>query len=378
MKIAQQTSRPALGRRKYQNEDKVGHSRHGAWVIDGVTRLSEIRMKSRQSNQVRWFALRIHQALERSLDDLSKPIPEILRKVAAEAWESFQEIAVPLSRKSSTIQKEAWPAASVVILREVGNSLEWFVIGDCIAYVETGEQSVIIEHRRSRDILDEIRTKLADLRETHKGMPFSQVRRQIIEPMLKANRKKNSALTIQVLELDPESVDQGGTGNIQTKNGARAILMSDGYARAVDVYRIYGSHHELADESFNTHPDLVIEKIRSKEKEDRECYDYPRLKRSDDASAVLIEKRISMEPLSGKELSRLRNYAEKLQQAEPFTLDEARDMQSLVERSQRQSSNSEALLFAGLLGVAAGVAIGVLGKMAYDYIVGLTEENPDR
>lgn len=375
MKIIQKSSSTALGKTRKQNEDRIGDSEFGAWIIDGVTKITDYHLEGNEPNEVRWFVDKIHQALKKNIDDLSKPISTILKNEISRIRDQFHFIAVPPIDGARTIPSEAWPSASIIVVRVVGLSIEWFSLGDCIAYIEAGPQAILVEHHESRTIQSRrIEQIKSELEKVGTNLSFQYIRKNIIEPILIEERKQKIAP--RVLTLDSSSVNYAKTGSIETSQ-ANMILMSDGYTRAVDIYDIFPSYHDLLQASIDSGIRGVIESIRNSERKDSECVLYPRLKVSDDTSAILITHNIENSILSSEEWMRLRKYGEKLHQAEPFTLEEAKDMQSLSARSKNQPPQSDSLWLTALLGVAAGVAIGVLGKIAYDFIVKASKDESD-
>ena len=70
--------------------------------------------------------------------------------------------------------------------------------------------------------------------------------------------------------------------------GDRILLCSDGFARLVDTFAAFASYRSLADAVSCDGPEHWIGRLRALEEDDPRGLAHPRLKRSDDASCVLL------------------------------------------------------------------------------------------
>jgi hypothetical protein len=91
-----------------------------------------------------------------------------------------------------------------------------------------------------------------------------------------------------VAAADPQAASQALTGSLPTKSLRRAVLLSDGASRLVDPFRLATWEELLAllDESG---PEELLRQVRAAEAVDPEGRQWPRTKRSDDATAVYLD-----------------------------------------------------------------------------------------
>lgn len=84
-------------------------------------------------------------------------------------------------------------------------------------------------------------------------------------------------------------VEHALTGEIPLQDVRRVAILSDGAARAVDLFGLFDWPKAL--ELMASHgPDELIRKMRQVEKEDIKAIDWPRKKISDDATVVYLDR----------------------------------------------------------------------------------------
>lgn len=374
MKVYGVESVPALGRTLDQNEDMAGASKFGAWVIDGATSVSEALVPNLELNLVRLFVKQIHESLTDKLDDLQTPISQILRRVLLESLVEIAAVLKPYSPDIDNLKPHQLPRASIAVIRIVGNVLEFFIIGDCVAYIESDFQSIALEHYRSKIFDQELLSWAKSKRNVSQEMPFQELRKKIIEPKLRELRDSSPKEDIlRVLTLNPRSIDYATSGTITLKD-SRILLMTDGVARAVNTYSLYHDYHLLLDDIASSELGTVISRIRKVEQEDPECREFFRLKVSDDATAITLRHTQPKGELTSEEKSRLNEYILGIKDQNPLTPSQSIDMQELSQRAV-DSDDKEMMnaLVVGVLGVAAGIGIAILGKVLYDMLVSKEE-----
>jgi hypothetical protein len=90
------------------------------------------------------------------------------------------------------------------------------------------------------------------------------------------------------LDLCENALDHIEVERIAAPPGDCFLLLTDGFYRLVDVYRRY-SHGALLAAAQERGVAALLTELRGIEDEDPECRRYPRLKRCDDATAVLLK-----------------------------------------------------------------------------------------
>ncbi|MGW4206980.1 protein phosphatase 2C domain-containing protein [Lentzea sp. NPDC004789] len=88
---------------------------------------------------------------------------------------------------------------------------------------------------------------------------------------------------------NPADAEHALTGEIPLQEVRRVAILSDGAARAVDLFNLFDWRQALEVMTANG-PDDLIRKMRAVEKEDAKAVDWPRKKVSDDATVVYLER----------------------------------------------------------------------------------------
>ena len=88
-----------------------------------------------------------------------------------------------------------------------------------------------------------------------------------------------------VAAADPQAASQAVTGTLPAKSLRRAVLLSDGASRLVDLFDL--ATWELLALLDENGPEELLRQVRDAEAVDPEARQWPRTKRSDDATARL-------------------------------------------------------------------------------------------
>jgi hypothetical protein len=113
--------------------------------------------------------------------------------------------------------------------------------------------------------------------------------RRAIRDALRANRNlANVVGGYWVLGIEPEAAYHMETGAIPLERPATALLMSDGFYRAVDTFRVIAEDRIVAS-AMEKGLATILAAVRRLEAGDAECIRYPRFKPRDDATALLFE-----------------------------------------------------------------------------------------
>jgi hypothetical protein len=100
-------------------------------------------------------------------------------------------------------------------------------------------------------------------------------------------RARNRPGGYWVAAADPQAASQAVIGTLSRRSLRRAVLLSDGASRLVDLFELATWEELLAllDESG---PEELLRQVRAAEAVDPEGRQWPRTKRSDDATAVYL------------------------------------------------------------------------------------------
>lgn len=265
-------------RARRANEDLIGHCSDSYWVIDGATPLYPSRAKSGSSD-----AQRLVKHIDRRFrQHLCNGGPNLLS--AAESVS--RDVASHLRRRKPKRQSQL-PSAACGLVSLHPDRIDYLVLGDVAIVVQTGRRFVSLTDPSVERFDRKVARELG--REVGKGAKFRSARKGV-EEMLRAHRDlMNQEGGYWVLGASPDAASHAEHGSIPLDGGwAKVLLASDGFARAVKLFQIYKGWRQLFSALEHRTLRNVVDEIREVERGDPEALEFPRLSRSDDASALFI------------------------------------------------------------------------------------------
>ncbi|MGW1882891.1 hypothetical protein [Streptomyces sp. NPDC001970] len=173
------------------------------------------------------------------------------------------------------------PTATVVAVRVRAESLEWLALSDSTIVISgTSELQTIADHRVS-DVTTKQRVdmdaSLQELSEADRRRRLVYAQREIM----------NTTDRYWVAAHEPKAAEEALTGWTHVSDITAVALLTDGAARHVDDF------HEMTWPEAMRHleaegPQGLIDRTRRMEHADPDAERWPRSKRHDDATAVLI------------------------------------------------------------------------------------------
>jgi hypothetical protein len=263
------------------NEDIAGSTDTAAWVMDGATGLADEQLLPYVSDAA-WLVRRVDAFLRAHADDTSLGMTELIAGAIEDVRMAFQR-----SKRREAQARYELPSAGIVFVRCAANGIEYARLGDCTGVFALGNAGASMGRSRLHSLDEQVLDRMRALR--RQGVQgYARLRRAIGED-LRANRNlANVAGGYWVLGIEPEAADHMETGAIQPDRPATALLMSDGFYRAVDTFQVITEDQIVAwamDEGLAT----ILATVRRLEAGDAECLHYPRFKPHDDATALLCE-----------------------------------------------------------------------------------------
>lgn len=256
-----------------------------AWVIDGGTSVADWNYLGQARGDVAWFSNALSAALaRRTSEGLS---PKALHAAAAADVAALYDAACA---GAETPPLYAQPIAAVTLVRVVGDQLELYQLADCAAFAwrRAGETQRLTVGGNVED-QDETGQKVEAAQAAVGYAPKAVWARQ-----LSSLRRRREA---QIGEL-PRSISTpatdgafGGWERSFDLMGVQAlVLMSDGFERYAAKYRL-GDDGAMIDRVMAEGAPGVLEAVRAIEAADPDCRRFPRLKPSDDATCLVLERR---------------------------------------------------------------------------------------
>lgn len=266
------------------NEDRAGAAGTLAWVIDGATDVIEAPL-TQAPTDASWLAETLDLALKELAAeppaDLAE-LPAMLSELARTEFE-YAALRAPAGRHEH-------PSATGVIVRVEGEELSFVSIGDCSLLVATqqGVARIGVDEEDAGDawVADAIKA----FRAQRPDAPADAARADLW-PKLRAGRAvMNTPAGYGVFSITPTPEQFIRSGAHTLAPGGHVLLASDGLMRLVDVFRRYTAE-QLFEAIIRRGVAELAAEVRALEQEDADCVAFPRAKRHDDASGLLIRLR---------------------------------------------------------------------------------------
>jgi len=271
------------GHQSKPNEDRCGWTGGRVFVIDGATGVGGDMMDSQEGSDAAWLAQKAKERLDQHDD--SDPA-DLVRQINTEAGAAFRAAARGLD--------EPWrqPTASLYMVRLSADRVTAAGLGDCVLFTinsagETARQSPMTDHHdleaaTARAALRAGATLVDGASITAAGTMLER------ERALRA-RYNTAGGPIWTLGIAPEAADHVRVEPVAVASPLRGLLCTDGFAALVDRYQRY-LVAGLIETAFAKGLEMLGDELRAIEhEEDPDGRLYPRMKRSDDATAVLFE-----------------------------------------------------------------------------------------
>jgi Protein phosphatase 2C len=262
------------------NEDAIGATPSAAWVIDGTKGPFDHKLTPGPTDAA-WHAQTLNAILCESYADAAGDPAASLARAAA-------RLSAAYAREAVDVPSHQQPSACLALAAAgASRTLHLFNIGDCRVLIDRGGAvrnfgSSGIE-RLETAALDELVRLRGAMGEA--GDPWPQLRETLRRNFEVAMNKPGGYWVVhpslhwlhavQHEEVPAHEVDH-------------VLIASDGFFRLVNVFRAYDACGLVAAALRGEGLAALCAELRAREAEDPTCRRHPRLKPSDDASAVLV------------------------------------------------------------------------------------------
>lgn len=267
---------------KPQSEDVVGKSNRAAWVLDGTDGRSDTKFSPDEyySDGV-WYVKQLSEYFRLNADDTTRTLREIVQGGIRTVARQYADLH---GRDPDDIDPMTPPSSTVALVRWGSNGLEYYNLADSSIIVEVNDQEddIHIQDVGPRP-LDKRHTQILRSDDEHYPDREEFLREQF--------RNRNEPDHYYVACLDPSAAYNGVQGRIPLDRVTSVLLFSDGVEHLVETYDEFDSWADAR--KFAREGDLsdLIDALRYIEREvDPECEQYPRLKQSDDAGIVSLQR----------------------------------------------------------------------------------------
>jgi len=260
------------------NEDSWVASERVAAVFDGATGLGETLMPGRSDAQ--WIAQFGARRLRAHAEEGDGDLRAWLRAAAADAEKSFVAL-----RKRPPVENYEIAYASAVMSTASDNELRVLWFGDCAALLRTPAGFVLLG-----DTLDKRESERARVnrlaRPGGRGPAAPGVRDEFL-PALRAARNAVNHGSDWLFGPDGNCANHAKEARVAITPDTQVLLASDGFLALASDYARY-TPEGLFDAALARGLTPLGEELRATEASDPDGIAYPRFKRSDDATALLL------------------------------------------------------------------------------------------
>ncbi|MEV7801939.1 integrase [Microbispora sp. NPDC088329] len=258
------------------NEDFIGATADAVVLLDGASIPPGVT--SACSHSVRWYSHTLGSTLLAEMTQSAGPLPELLAQGIKHVT-SLHDFTCDLAHGGS-------PSATVIMLRQAADHLDWLVLGDSTLILDTGTpEPIVICDDRLEQIASPHRTRLDSLRG---GTPeHAEARREYVETL---GTYRNRDGGFWVASTDPLAADHALIGTIPADQVRAAALLTDGTADTVSRYGLM-TWRQLLDVLAQDGPAELVRRVREAEHSDPHGERWPRSKTHDDATAAYLQHR---------------------------------------------------------------------------------------
>ena len=261
------------------NEDAFAAEKNDAVVFDGATGLGENLLPG--PSDAAWIAHFGARRLLAHRRDGNTP-KDALRHALADAEQSFKG----LCRRPPKAVYEM-PVASMMFVSTEENGFAALWYGDCAALVlRPGESAEIVGEAFDKRAIEARRVKM--MAEVKGLAPTAGLSRaEFLTHIQAARNKVNTRAGGWLFSPDRHAADHASSRRVTAPAGTLVLLSTDGFLALSSDYGAYDAQ-SLVVAAQTKGLKVLGEELRALEEGDAEGRRFPRLKKSDDATAVLL------------------------------------------------------------------------------------------
>lgn len=260
------------------NEDVVGVTPFGAWVLDGATGLNNKNLVSKDSD-ARWYVNWWNEYLHKNISkDIS--LKDILKYGIRKIKNEYEEL---LNGKS--INEIDMPSSAISIIKYNADKIEYLLLGDCTLFAKEKDITIIQDKSISKydNIIFDRMGELPNI----ENMSYDEIKSSVLDLIIENRLKKNTQDGYWILGFSEEALDNSISGYIEVAKDIIIILTSDGFSCVSDRYNLI-EKESLIDIAEKEGIQYIYSKLRNLEDDDYQTIRFPRFKIKDDSSCVYL------------------------------------------------------------------------------------------
>jgi hypothetical protein len=262
------------------NDDAFAHETASAVVMDGATGLGEPLLSG--ESDAAWVA---HFGAERLMAQMRSGAAA--NDALAEALKETEATFVK-SRRRIPAEMYEYPFASMMFVSIARDAMQALWFGDCAALVrQAGERVHVMGEaiaKRARE-RDRVAALAASLGTSSAG---KGVREKFLPALRQARNFVNTDAGGWLFGPDARAADHAAQADIAAPAGTVVLLVTDGFLALASDYERY-SPVALIDAALRQGLKALGSELRATEDADPEGIRFPRFKKSDDATALLLK-----------------------------------------------------------------------------------------
>lgn len=262
------------------NEDAYGATGTIAFVLDGVTGLADTQLLEGKSDAA-WVAGAARDLFLENGPGRAGDLRGLIRTVAEGILRRFER-----ERLREPTERYELPWTTLSMIGITGDTLHIAYLGDSRALVETAEGEV---HNfgmyKSRTAFEK---KMSERFVAQgKGIGVGVMRATVLPEMRRVRNTVNTQGGFWVLGADPEAAAHAGVTSLALSGPATVLLTTDGFYALTEDYEVFDDRDLIATgQTLGLAP--MGAQLRKIEDEDPNGQRYARMKKSDDATALLV------------------------------------------------------------------------------------------
>lgn len=273
---------PALD--KLRSEDLIGFFGNVYWLLDGAT-IPDV-VERHPSYDTIWFVRELSLELSRTVcKNAAAPLTELLESALSAVRPRFPELG-----RSGETPAFFPPCSTIVLMRLVGDRLEYLLLGDSYLLLSAGGHLEVHVDRRILEVADDLRREYADRIAMDAENPSEEQRRLQRRLVLEELSRRNIDSGYWIASDRPEAARRALQGSFSLNaHPVRVLAMSDGFAAAHTTFDLFDTWESLIEAVTETGFGNTFRRIRERELADPFGRAYRRPSRSDDVSALYLK-----------------------------------------------------------------------------------------
>ena len=266
-----------------ENEDAWGmNGGEAAWVIDGATGLGEQLLRGALSDAAA-YAQQANIQFKSTLKEKNTDLRTDLRRTVKALGEWVQS---NLIREPESLFE--LPSAATGLIKINSDKLNMAFLGDIKCILGRGQNCITYGSSPLEALERNMLEELAGLQRRFPDATAEEIR-NALNPILRQNRSlMNTENGYWVMSDDTRAAEHAYCATDSIEPGDQILLMSDGFYRLIDTFNLYSPHNLMARATAPNGLSFLYNELRIVENSDPDGRRYPRVKKSDDATAIFL------------------------------------------------------------------------------------------